>query len=391
MKVAVEGGVVKYYRNSTLVYTSTVAPAYPLKVDTSLNTVGASVYNVVISGARLTASPINYVLQDVQGSTRAVMSGTSVIARHDFLPFGEEIGVGTGMRTTGQGYGAVDKIRQRYGLTERDDSTGLDHTWWRKYENFSGRWTSPDPYLGSMTIANPQSFNRFAYVQNDPVNFLDPTGLVKCWDVVKKEWFECGPPNPDTVTIDHWEMGSLFGDYFIPASRSGRSPMFFGLMSAPIIENVPQNTDSGQNSSDDPCDSGKYASELQGDLGQIAHTIGGTLDANWNIHGPRRLTVDTAIGRLESAGFVKFYSYNSEHPGVNLQGQLNGRWYHVTVSPFSSPNAAVNANRSPSGPNNATTPPGNRLSSRVNKVTAHCEKNKPDSAAHFWDYVRIWF
>jgi len=90
LKVAVEGGVVKYYRNGSLLYTSTVAPPYPLQVDTSLNTVNAGVYNVVISGARLTASPVSYVLQDVQGSTRAVMSGTSVIARHDFQPSGEE-------------------------------------------------------------------------------------------------------------------------------------------------------------------------------------------------------------------------------------------------------------------------------------------------------------
>ncbi|MGH9958103.1 MAG: RHS repeat-associated core domain-containing protein, partial [Pyrinomonadaceae bacterium] len=177
LKIAVEGGVVKYYRNGALVYTSTVAPAYPLQVDASLNTVNAGVYNVVISGASLTSSPVNYVLQDVQGSTRAVMSGAGIVARHDFLPFGEEIGAGTGLRTTGQGFGAMDRIRQRFAMTERDDATGLDHTWWRKYETTAGRWTSPDPYLGSMAIANPQSFNRYAYVQNDPVNLVDPTGL----------------------------------------------------------------------------------------------------------------------------------------------------------------------------------------------------------------------
>jgi len=140
----------------------------------------------------------------VQGSTRAVMSGTTVVARHDFLPFGEEIGAGTGLRTTGQGFGVTDKIRQRYGLTERDDATGLDHTWWRKYENASGRWTSPDPYLGSMSIAEPQSFNRYAYVQNDPVNFVDPDGLL---------W---------------WSLwNSLFDDgYFVPASQQGWNQMF---------------------------------------------------------------------------------------------------------------------------------------------------------------------
>jgi len=127
------------------------------------------------------SSGLKYVLQDVQGSTRAVMnnngSGSGIIVRHDFLPFGEEIGSGTGMRTAAQGFGATDKIRQRYALTERDDSSGLDHTWWRKYESYSGRWTTADPYRGSMTVGDPQSFNRYSYVQNDPTNFVDPLGL----------------------------------------------------------------------------------------------------------------------------------------------------------------------------------------------------------------------
>jgi len=123
------------------------------------------------------ASAFRYVLTDVQGSARAVLNSSgAVIARHDYLPFGEEIGAGIGLRTTGQGFGATDPNRQKYGLTERDETTGLDHTWWRKYENRSGRWTSPDPYGGSMLVSNPQSHNRYAYA-NDPVNLIDPTGL----------------------------------------------------------------------------------------------------------------------------------------------------------------------------------------------------------------------
>src|SRR5438128_1005998 len=124
---------------------------------------------------------LKYVLSDIQGSTRAVMSNngnsSTVLARHDYLPFGEEIGSGVGLRSGGQGYAATENNRQRYALTERDATTGLDHTWWRKYENLSGRWTSPDPYNGSATVADPQSFNRYNYTQNDPVNFVDPTGL----------------------------------------------------------------------------------------------------------------------------------------------------------------------------------------------------------------------
>ena len=123
-----------------------------------------------------TASALRYALTDVQGSTRALLNSSGVVlARHDYLPFGEEIAVGIGLRTSGQGFGATDTNRQKYALTERDDTTGLDHTWWRKYEIRGGRWTSPDPLRGS--IRAPQSFNGYTYAANDPVNFVDPTGL----------------------------------------------------------------------------------------------------------------------------------------------------------------------------------------------------------------------
>ncbi|HKP37794.1 MAG TPA: RHS repeat-associated core domain-containing protein, partial [Pyrinomonadaceae bacterium] len=137
-----------------------------------------------------TSGGLHYVLSDLQGSARAVMnnngSSSAVVARHDYLPFGEEIGSGLGLRSTGQGYNATDTNRWKYGLTERDATSGLDHTWWRKYENLSGRWTSPDPYNGSMSIANPQSFNRNSYVLNDPVNLVDPTGLR--WVTLCSDW-----------------------------------------------------------------------------------------------------------------------------------------------------------------------------------------------------------
>src|ERR1051325_11291907 len=100
---------------------------------------------------------------------------STLIARYDYLPFGEEISSSIGLRTSGQGYGASDTNRQKFGLTERDDAVGLDHTWFRKYENLSGRWTSPDPVRG--TIRNPQTFNRFSYTRNDPINSIDPLGL----------------------------------------------------------------------------------------------------------------------------------------------------------------------------------------------------------------------
>jgi RHS repeat-associated protein len=146
------------------------------------------------SGSGGSSGGVRYVLSDVQGSSRVVMNhgtygSSTVIARHDYLPFGSEISSGTGLRTGTQGYGASDANRQKYGLTERDDTTGLDHAWWRKYENAAGRWTSPDPMAGS--IADPQSFNRYAYVTNDPVNFIDPSGLSE--EVIKTYTWDWKP------------------------------------------------------------------------------------------------------------------------------------------------------------------------------------------------------
>jgi hypothetical protein len=44
-KIAIDGGMVKYYKNNMLIYTSTVPPAYPLGLDTTLITVGSTVGN----------------------------------------------------------------------------------------------------------------------------------------------------------------------------------------------------------------------------------------------------------------------------------------------------------------------------------------------------------
>ncbi|MGH9931365.1 MAG: RHS repeat-associated core domain-containing protein, partial [Pyrinomonadaceae bacterium] len=152
LKVAVESGVVKYYRNSTLIYTSTVAPQYPLLVDTSLNTVNAGVYNVVITSSTASASGnINWLVADQLGTPRMIFDKTGSLAatkRHDYLPFGEELFAGQGGRTTAQGYSASDNVRQKFTQKERDNETGLDYFLARYYSSNQGRFTSPDEFTG---------------------------------------------------------------------------------------------------------------------------------------------------------------------------------------------------------------------------------------------------
>lgn len=48
----------------------------------------------------------------------------------------------------------------------------------RRYQVNLSRFAQPDPYDGSYSLTDPQTFNRYAYVNNDPVNFIDPAGLL---------------------------------------------------------------------------------------------------------------------------------------------------------------------------------------------------------------------
>ena len=97
--------------------------------------------------------------------------------RHDYLPFGEELFAGTGARTPQLGYSIGDGVRQQFTLKERDSETGLDYFLARYYSSVQGRFTSPDPTLLSVAGHNPQTWNRYSYVMNNPLAYVDPLGL----------------------------------------------------------------------------------------------------------------------------------------------------------------------------------------------------------------------
>jgi RHS repeat-associated protein len=54
------------------------------------------------------------------------------------------------------------------------DSTGLQYYGARYYQSGYARWISADPI--SSRIYDPPSLNKYAYVRNDPVNWIDPDG-----------------------------------------------------------------------------------------------------------------------------------------------------------------------------------------------------------------------
>jgi RHS repeat-associated protein len=58
------------------------------------------------------------------------------------------------------------------------NSGGLYDFLFREYGTREGRWISPDPVgWTAVDISNPQTWNRYAYVLNNPLSAVDPLGL----------------------------------------------------------------------------------------------------------------------------------------------------------------------------------------------------------------------
>jgi len=84
-----------------------------------------------------------------------------------FLPFGGEVDQGPGLS------------RYKFTGKERDAESGLDFFGARYYGSSMGRMMSPDPLMASAKVWDPQTWNRYAYARNNPLRYIDPTGLAE--------------------------------------------------------------------------------------------------------------------------------------------------------------------------------------------------------------------
>lgn len=132
-------------------------------------------------GSAAAAAPVCelcWVTQDHLGSTRMVTNAATgqAVGCHDYQPFGEEITVGR----SGDCWTAKDTTL-RFTGKEREylqDGTpaGLDYFGARYFSSAQGRFTSPDEPLIDQYPADPQSWNLYSYVRNNPLRSTDPTG-----------------------------------------------------------------------------------------------------------------------------------------------------------------------------------------------------------------------
>ena len=137
-------------------------------METTANKGSASSAISLQASSRTEASvPVYYFYHwDHLGTTRLITSSTgAVVSRHDYEPFGVEIPPTNEDATNSH----------KYTGHERDALSGMDYMHARFYGSSIGRFMRPDPINGNP--ANPQSWNLYAYVRNNPVNATDPTGL----------------------------------------------------------------------------------------------------------------------------------------------------------------------------------------------------------------------
>jgi RHS repeat-associated protein len=111
------------------------------------------------------AGTVTYLHGDHLGSTSlATDVGGAKVARVLYYPYGEE--------RYREGTLPID-----YQFTgQRKEGFGLYDYQARFYDPYLNRFISPDTIIPD--TSNPQDWNRYAYVSNNPLKYVDPTGHV---------------------------------------------------------------------------------------------------------------------------------------------------------------------------------------------------------------------
>jgi RHS repeat-associated protein len=158
----------------------------------------------------LSGGAVYYYFSDELGSSDVVTNSTGVIQNEsDFYPYGGERQV------------VLNLSNQHYKFTgkERDSESGNDYFGARYYSSSMGRFLSADwsaklepvPYA---RLADPQSLNLYAYVDNNPASAHDPDGHLEqppLRDQFFRKLFENRAWGAIYFLAGQGQMGSMFG------------------------------------------------------------------------------------------------------------------------------------------------------------------------------------
>ncbi len=112
------------------------------------------------------SSTVHYYFSDHLGSTSVITDAVGTMPPEedlDYYPYG-----GTAYGNPSDHYLFTGK--------ERDTETGLDYFGARYFGSNMGRFMSPDAFYKDSHVADPQSWNLYAYARNNPLRYVDPTG-----------------------------------------------------------------------------------------------------------------------------------------------------------------------------------------------------------------------
>jgi RHS repeat-associated protein len=113
--------------------------------------------------AQRAGSGVTWLASDNHGTdTTAIDAASQAVTQRRFKPYGEPRG------------DAGSWVNDKGFLHATADATGLTHLGARDYDPATGRFISRDPVTDT---TDPQQLNGFAYSNNNPVTFSDPTGL----------------------------------------------------------------------------------------------------------------------------------------------------------------------------------------------------------------------
>jgi RHS repeat-associated protein len=109
-----------------------------------------------------------YYLHDHLGSKSVTVTTDGTVEDDiDFLPYGAQATYSTNT--------SLDT--HKFTGKERDTESGNDYFGARYYSSTAGRFMSPDPIImNDLRMINPQRWNKYAYVINNPLMLTDPTG-----------------------------------------------------------------------------------------------------------------------------------------------------------------------------------------------------------------------
>jgi RHS repeat-associated protein len=175
-----------------------------------------------------------FVHGDHLGSTRLMTAypTPSVAECDDYYPFGELIACGSTGDTS-----------HKFTGKERDTESNLDNFEARYRSITLGRFMSPDPGNAGADAINPQSWNMYGYVGNNPLAFTDPTGLGPCDE--DNDDPTCEPGTGNGFGYGTFPGPQIFADARIPIPQSGTgddcetNPLLNGCSSGPDLGPAP--------------------------------------------------------------------------------------------------------------------------------------------------------